>query len=385
VKALTSRQRVAAALERRAPDRVPIDFGGPFTTISAAGPYGYEALCRQLGYEDHPPVVVLQVANVVINVDERLMERFHSDTRWIYPGWYAPERLPDGTMRDIYGILLKPEGVFNMPNDDLTPLHDAQSVAELDAYPYWPDAKDPIVVAGKREEARQLSRETDKCVVASLGMGPGHLYSFLRGFDNWLLDMQLNPEFYSAFTERLTRHIIDYNLAFLGEAGEYIDVVFFADDVGMQTQPLLSLKDYRKFVKPYHAELIKAFRSKAPRAKVVFHSCGSVWDFIPDFLEIGVDVLNPIQTRAWKMDPAQLKKEFGDRLSFHGGLDMQELMPFGTPEQVTRGVKELIETLGPGGGYVFTTAQEITPEVKPENIIAAFDAAWEYGAKPQPR
>ena len=145
----------------------------------------------------------------------------------------------------------------------------------------------------------------------------------------------------------------------------------------------MSHDDYVKFVKPYTAEIIKNIRKHLrPEAKIIIHSCGSVYDAIPDLIEIGVDVLNPVQPLARNMEPWRLKKEFGDKIAFLGGFDIQKLLPQGTIDQIREGAKKLIQEYARGGGFIFATSHNIEPDTPPENIVAAFDAAYEYGQYP---
>lgn len=166
---------------------------------------------------------------------------------------------------------------------------------------------------------------------------------------------------------------------------QILDGVQISDDVGTQAGPFMSHADYVEFYKPYTAEIIRNIRKHLrPEAKIILHSCGSVHYAIPDFIEIGVDILNPVQPLARNMEPWRLKKEFGDRIAFFGGFDIQKLLPLGTVEQIREGTKKLIQEYALGGGFIFAMTHNIEPDSSPENIVAAFDAAYEYGKYPVP-
>jgi uroporphyrinogen decarboxylase len=207
-----------------------------------------------------------------------------------------------------------------------------------------------------------------------------HVYDFLRGFDTRMMDMHLNPRFYHALVERITRITEEYLEEFLTPIGHSIDLICMGEDLGTQRGPFMSVTDYRTFCKPYQKRWIEAAKRCAPEARLVLHSCGAIRDYIPDFIDIGVEVLNPIQPKATGMDPAGIKRDFGRDLSFIGGFDIQDLLPFGTEAQIRDGARRLIEDMADGGGFIFAPAHQILPEVPPRNIIAMYDAALEFAS-----
>lgn len=202
-------------------------------------------------------------------------------------------------------------------------------------------------------------------------------YSQLAGFERWLIDMKINQKFYHALCERLLKIGLDIIDSFIAEIGDYIDVVCTYDDIGGQQGMFLSIEDYRNNVKPYEMEIIKAIK-KHTNAAIYRHSCGSVYDAIPDFIDMGIEILNPIQTRAHNMQPEKLKKEFGSDMVFWGGMDTQETLPNGTIREVKAEVFRLLETLGKNGGYVFSSSTNIEPDTPVENISAMFEAVKEF-------
>ncbi len=382
---MTGRERVLATLNHKEPDRVPIEFGSSqISSLVVGRPYGYAALCELLGVTDYAEPEINYYLNSVKNVDQRLMRRFGADLRWVTAG--APEvvRQPDGTLVDAWGLVLTPTGTFNVVEDANTPLRGASSPADIDAYPLWPDLSDPRITAGKRDEAAAHQRD-GYAVVASLGTGGRlfHNYSWLRGFDNWLIDMYENPRLYHALAERILEVGLGYVRAFLPAVADHADLVYIADDLGTQRSTLMSPEAYRTFCKPYHRRLIAAIKDVAPRAKILMHSCGAISSLIPDLIDVGVDVLNPVQPKAADMEPRSVKRRFGRDLSFLGGLDIQELLPFGSTDEIRAGVRDLLDAYAPGGGYIFAPSHEILPEVRPASIVAMFDAALEFGGYPR--
>ena len=320
----------------------------------------------------------------VLNVDERLRVRFGADLRWIGPGSSAqPEMLDAATVRDEWGLVRHQAGNYWDLLEEEAPLRDATSMRDVYLHPHWPDVRDPLIARGKREEALALKRAGHAVVaVPSWAMQIFCSYAFLRGFSRWLIDMYEEPSLCHALTERLLELDIAYLEAFLPPIADAIDLVVMAEDLGTQDSLFMGPSAYREFCKPYQAAWVAAVRRFAPNARVMMHTCGAVYPLIPDFIEIGVDVLNPVQPLARGMEPRRLKREFGSELSFLGGLDIQALLPFGTPEQVRAGARALIDDLGPGGGFIFAPSHQIQPDVPPENIVAMYDAALAHGQYP---
>jgi len=201
----------------------------------------------------------------------------------------------------------------------------------------------------------------------------------MRGLERWFMDMIENPDFCEALLDRMLAFWLDYYTAFLGEIGDLIDVVMIGDDLAGQTGPLFAPDFYRRVVKPRQKRLVQHIRSLTS-AKIWYHTCGAVASLIPELIDNGIDILNPVQVSAADMDPRRLKAEFGDRLTFWGGaIDTQHVLPIASPEEVRQHVRRNVEAFKPGGGYVFNNVHNIQVGVPPENIVALFDAAYEHG------
>jgi len=401
VKAWGSRERVFTALNHREPDRVPINFGGcAQTTILECAPEapGATNLYRHLGVEPKEPFVLSALANQVYNMDPAIMDRFGSDFRLIMPNsgdtFYAPTNVPVleypvGTGAIVYpngsktllgcscGLHVKKLGLYVDVCE--RPLEHAETIADIENYPYWPTEADIRHMAdGKLEEIRRIKKESGKVVLEDTYKAYPHLmYSLLCGMEKWMIDMKTEDMFFRALSDKLFEvgmMLIEY---WIKPIGKEIDIVSTYDDMGMQNGLLISRDDYREHLKPYEREMILALR-KHTDAKIYRHSCGSVYDVIGDFIDIGVDILNPIQPLAKNMEPWRLKKEFGKDITFFGGIDTQELL-YKDPKTIRAGVKETLEIMGKGGGYIFATSHNVEPDTPPENVVAMFDAALEFG------
>jgi uroporphyrinogen decarboxylase len=380
---LTHRERVNLALNHEQPDRVPIDLGGScVTSISAST---YTTLRQYLGVSQRETRISETVQQIAW-VDEDILEILGVDVIPLWanaPKGYKPVFCyeSDGTVSfiDEFGATLhKPANCCYFEWCQF-PLSEP-SIDSLKAM-LWPDVEDPARYAGLRERAFKLRNQTDYAI---FGMAPcGHdLFNQLlrvRGMVEGLSDLLLNEEFVEAFLSRLTATIIRAQELFLDEVGDLIDVHFAADDLSGQTGPLISPKLYRKLIKPRWAQIIKAIKSKT-KAKISYHSCGAITEFIPDLIDIGIDIINPVQVSAVGMDTADLKRKYGKHLCFWGGgCDTQHILPFETPKNVVAETCRRIKDLAPGGGFVFNPVHNIQHGVPPINIMAMFSAAQQCG------
>ena len=384
---MTPRERVLRAVEGKSVDRTPMDFGGFISgivegsknKIAEGPPYGVRALYEYVGIEDYEEPVVSPILSDVANLDERLLLRLGVDLRHFFTGSHPVEKLPDGNLRDMWGITMQPAGFYCSVPDPLTPLRNATTVKEIEDYPYWPDPKDPVFLAGIDQQIKNIHETTDYAITFFAGYAAliFHTYAWLRGFDMWLTDMRNNQKIYFALAEKITDIAISIMKETLSVVGPYVDIVLYGDDMGMQTQPLMPVEHYRKYVKPWTKRWVTEVKRIAPHVKVQYHCCGSVFDLIPDFIDCGIDIINPIQPLANKMEAWRLKKEFGDRICLHGGIDIQRLVNFGTPEEIKKEVKKTL-AIFEGSRYILAASHNIEPETPPENIVAIFDGAREY-------
>ncbi len=374
---MTSRERVLASLRHQEPDRVPIDLGAGTTGIEVEA---YDGLKALLGLQGQTKTFVRDH----VEVDEPILQRFGIDTRYVRvgaPRGYQMRVEADNSYLDIWGVRWR-KPVSSLYWDMVGHPIAEPTIEALKAY-RWPDPHDPGRTAGIRDRARALREQGAYAVVLDgAGFGAFEQGWALRGFENFYMDMVAEPR----FAEALIQGVADYQIALydhvLAEVGPYVDVVMVAEDLGSQDGPLISPETYRRMVKPAEKRVWQFIKSRTD-AKLFLHSCGSVRQFIPDLIEIGVDILNPVQVAAGGMDPTELKREFGKDLAFWGGgCDTQRVLTFGTPDDVEREVRQRIAALAPGGGFVFNQIHNIQPGVPAENIVRMFEAVAEYGRYP---
>ena len=380
---MNSRERVGTTLNHQQPDRIPFDLGG--TGATGIHKTAYQRLRQHLGL---PPVEVemADIIQQIAAVDEEVAERLGTDCRSLATGT-AP----------TYGLVIRDQGDYTAFTDEWGigwrmpkrggfyydmyhhPLSQAQTVEDLSDYP-WLDPTDPHRYQGLRERARAFHEQGKFVILGGLGAGINDTFAWLRGFKNYYMDFLLNPE----LTDHIVGRLVDLKLAYwervLAEAGDYIDLVWEGDDVAGQDRMLISPHLYRRFLKPGHSRLCTFIKQQAP-VKVMLHTCGAVRPVIGDLIEAGFDALNPVQKSAAGMDLAALKREFGNEVAWWGGgVDTQRVFGTGTPAQVRQDVRESIEALAPGGGFVFATVHNTQANVPPENIMAMWETLQEYGS-----
>jgi uroporphyrinogen decarboxylase len=383
---MTSRERVLAVLNHQVPDRVPIVIGVSNATGIKMTPY--QGLKKILNI-DAPDAYLYDWPELgSAKIDEATLQRLHGDVRGVLDRFPAAvyernrTREPHSPCIDDWGggqIEIEP-GIWY---PGYHPLADATTIAELDNYSGWPDMDDPTRFEHVAQEAQALADANQYAIMAT----PWLMFPFerafaMQGMDKFLMNMAIYPDFAEALLRKnleLCQRLIGN---FLTAIGDNIDMIKIGDDLGTQERLMISPSMYRKLLKPIHAELI-AHIKQFTDAKIFFHTDGDVFDLIEDFIEIGVDVLNPIQTSAGKMANLQaLKERYGKDLVFCGAVDTQDVLPHGTPEEVRQEMKRVIHALGKDGGYMVASVHTIMHEVPPENILAMVDAVEEFGYYP---
>jgi uroporphyrinogen decarboxylase len=407
---MTPRERVLAALNHQQPDKAPIDFGAHRSSGIAA--MAYPKLRKALGLPPRPVRVYDPIQQLAV-LDEDVLQRFQVDAMELGRGFaledkdWADWTLPDGTpcqmpawalperqekqwvLRASSGRILArmPDGAIYfeqcywpyLENDDFDRLMEALGEN------MWCTVQSPPgpLVAGPdgqrkfAEGSRKLREKTDRAIVGLFGGNLLEVGQFLYRNDGFLMLLAGNPKRAHEFLGR----IVEIHLAnlerFLGTVGPYIDVIAFGDDLGMQNGPQISPAMYREFFKPRHAKMWRQAKELAP-VKVMLHCCGGVRPLLTDLIEAGLDAINPVQISCRGMEPAELKRDFGDRLTFWGGgCDTRFVLSKGTPQQVRRHVREQVSIFSPGGGFVFQQVHNVLADVPPENVIAMFDAVNE--------
>jgi uroporphyrinogen decarboxylase len=379
---MNARERVIAALNYEEPDRVPIDLGA--TIVSSIHEQAYVELKKHLGM-DLEELKMLDYVQQLPYLDEALLERFGVDFRLVQlPAATAPNVaiFEEG---DYYAFMDRWGSKLHMPKDgglyfDWVDFPIKEPTMEaLDNYT-WPRPDPPEVNAQLREQAKFLYENTDYALVGSAVIGGGIFEQPARtmGLEDFFIALIKEPKFADRLMGQITDIYIESCNNYLEQVGEYLQVFTYWDDVNGQDGWLVSPDIYREIVKPKQQRLLEAIRSKTD-AKVFYHGCGAVYELIPDLIDLGFDIINPVQVSARGMDTKRLKKEYGQDIVFWGGVDTQHILPFGTPEEVADEVKRRIDDLAPGGGFVFAAVHNIQAFVPPENIVTAFDTALEYG------
>ena len=383
---MTSRERVLATLNFREPDKVPIDMGGVVTTSISS--IGNEKLKAYMGITACNEIVSQPALDVVVPCEE-ILQFFEVDLRAVRMGppsdtgegrksWFVPE---DG--KGVKGDHFYDEfgNRWQLAEFDYSPAGPALLNATIDDLDtcIWPNPNDPGRVAGLRQATAALRASTDYAITADIMCGgPFEQALWTRGYEQFLIDLHWDRR----FADKLLGKITDLDIALwdaqLKAIGDLVDVVCQGEDMGMQHGLYISPDIYRQVIKPHHQRLF-SFIKQNTQAKLFVHSCGSVYAIIPDYIEMGVDALNPVQTGSKDMDLVRLKREFGRDITFWGGaFETQYFLPNATVEEIREHVRRNIEILAPGGGFVFAGTHNITPETAPEKGFAVYSAAKEF-------
>jgi uroporphyrinogen decarboxylase len=392
---MNSRERILAAINHQQPDRVPIDVGG--TRQSGIAATTYHELKQRLGLST--PTRVFDVYQMLAEVERPVMERLGSDVIGLYRPQVAfgirnenwrPWRLFDGTPVEVPGGFQP----VTEPNGDLVILRDDLPIARMpkdgfyfDRLEMYPGAAHvdlgtfrPALLSDDdcehyHHQAEALYQNTDFAIVAPLGPPYELFYGLGTGdFQAWMITLATEPDYVDGLYEILVEAWLQNLQRFVQAVGNRVQVIQICDDFGMQNAPFLSTKMFRARIMPFYQRGLQWIHEHTSM-KVLLHSDGAIYPLIPSILEMGVDILNPIQTSARGMDAVKLKQEFGDRLVFWGGsLDCQQTLPFGAPDEVAREVEEHVRTFAPGGGYVFAPVHNIQAKVPANNVLAMFDA-----------
>jgi uroporphyrinogen decarboxylase len=380
-KTMSSRERVLCTLEHQEPDRVPFNMS---LTVDI-----YHSLRRYLGLPPDDGKASGLWTEVSPEMD--LVEVMCLDfcTVGLYPPSKSSLVGPEPELiYDEWGIgrtrIMREDGSFY--NEMVYhPLANA-TAKDIQDYP-WPDPHDPARVEGLRQKALRIRQDTDKALLGKFANSIWEQSWWLYGMEAWLIDLVIKPEIVCAILDKVTAIAVGRMEVGLAAVGDLVDIVRLSgEDLGTQNAPMISPKLFNALVQPRFARLWDTAKSlsqaKNPAAKLMLHSCGNVRTFIPTWIEMGLDILDPIQPRARGMEPDGLKRDFGGQLTFHGGLDLQHTLPFGSPAEVQAEVKRYIQALGPGGGYIVAPAHNVQSDVPPANLVAARDAVEQFGTYP---
>lgn len=399
---MNSRERILAALNHQETDRIPFDLGS--TQVTGIHVIAYRRLRAALGMAAVEPQLCDSIQQLALP-DDDLIERLGIDVRGLFPlnshNWEPSRRdwqpSTDGALSRTSGSILgtdigdaweyvdewgithkrfKPDGLYySVIHSPLA----GPSITAADVRRYrFPDTGDRVRISGLREQAETYRRQGKAVMLKGVLAGILEMSQRIRGMADFLMDMAADEQLAGALLDKM----LELKLAFwemaLPELAGVVDIVSEADDYGTQESQLISPRMFRRMIKPRLAILFQRIKQLAPNTKLFFHSCGNVRPLLPDFIEVGVDILNPVHIRAAGMEPVALKRDFGKDLVFWGGgVDTQGVLPSGTLQQVKADVWRNIDALAPGGGFVFNTVHNIQADVPPENIIAMWEALRE--------
>jgi uroporphyrinogen decarboxylase len=377
---VTPRQRVIAALSHQEPDRIPLALGG--------GPYGlvddlYLRLIKHLGLGD--PVAPFRTGHNISYMDDRLLGRLGTDTRYCWPGLLPNSPIIPGkeadTFYDSYGQLWKRARPYYYAGEGL--LADANTIDDIERLVRWPDLKDPRWTAGLADRARQLREQTEYFVIMRMvaSHGPFQTACDLRGTVKFLMDMARNPGFAKHLLDKVTSVVEGLLRLALEAGGSSFDMIELpGDDFASNTSTLVSPVMFRAFIRPCIERQVRVIREYDPGMKIMLHSDGAISSLLPDLIALGIDVIHPLQPLP-ATDLEAVKRDFGRRISFLGGIDILQSMT-GTRQDVIEEVKRRIGQLADGGGYILAPSNHLQSDVPAENVVTLFDAARDLGKYP---
>lgn len=372
---MTPRERVKAALNHREPDRVPVDMGS--TTFTGIHWEAYRRLKEYLGIQTLGDEKIIKRSGVVIP-EEEVLEKLCVDTRPVLLG--PTEKniniANEEIFEDEWGVSWRKSKQSQNYSLHKSPFEQEMNLDAIESY-NWPNPDNSVLIRQTLEKARRLHEETDYAVVLHYSADVVLRAQYMRGFEGWFTDLVDEPH----LAKRLLNKTLDYWLQLgnilLPKIAPYVDVVTVVDDIADNKGLLISPSLYEEFVGDYYQKIISLIKDTTD-AKVLFHCCGAVFALIENFIAMGIDALNPIQVSAEGMDTRELKKTFGNRISFWGAISAH-ILAFGNPRDVKKEVRKRLEDLAEGGGYVLSAVHNIQPVVPPQNICAMFEAALEYG------
>jgi len=378
---LSPRERVRTALNHKEPDRVPVALGGSANHLTEQR---FELLEEHFGTERIPRRTL--VGFYTTPDYNPILDCLGTDFRYIHirpPANYISNSLTGEfeQFTDEWGLTHRIMGGYY----DLhgAPLGEDLTREKIDNFP-WPDPTDPVRMEGVQEEVEDLYHNTDYSIVAHRPVY-GNLWEFARlmvGMENALMMTVLDQDLFDYLIGKLAEVLDGFYEVFLKVVGPYVDVIEMAEDLGTNAGPMFNPEVYTKVIKPRHKRSIEMYKKLAPQAKVMLHCDGAIRDFMPDLIEAGFEILNPIEGHLPGMDPVGLKKDFGKDIVFQGGVDVKNVLNHGTTEDVRREVRLRIEQMGVGGGYILAPAHNFSNDIPLENMLAFFEAGQELGIYP---
>lgn len=374
---MNGRERVLAALNHRVPDRVPVDFGS-FPGATSMNVHAYRKLLEYFGIKRD--VRIAAPIMFTAEIDDDILNRFRVDTKAVTASRPVSDfGIPEEFVDRPWGVRWRRSTDFTYAPVDGPFQRIAQPTPEDVKRYTWPKASEIADFTEWREIGKRLRQESDRALVARVVPGVITLAQYMRGFEGWMTDLIVNRAFSDAFHARLCDIWIESVGIIIEALGNNVDVIMFGEDLGLQNQPIMSPVMFRERVKPLMRKMVGAIKPHTD-ARIALHTCGSIFAYIEDFKDIGIDVLNPMQSNARDMDPVRIKEKTAGSIALWGGIDTHEVLPRGNPREVREEVKSKIAVYGKGGGYVLSADHNILVDVPPGNLIAMFEAALEYGS-----
>lgn len=381
---MNSRERLLTTLNHHEPDRIPFDLGS--TQVTGIHVVAYRELRAFLGLPPIEPRICDSIQQLALP-DDDIIEQLRVDIRGLFPlnshNWKIVNVQMGETWdyTDEWGIThrrLIPDGLYYsavrhpLDRPDL-------SLDEIWAYP-WPNTADPQRIAGLRDQALAYREKGKAVMIKGVLAGIFEMSQRIRGMERLLMDMAADEVLACAIFDKMLELTLAFWEMALPQLADVLDVISIGDDYGTQISQIVSPRMFRNLIKPRQKVLFQRIKQLAPHTNLFLHSCGNVRPLLPDFIELGVDILNPVQVRATGMDPVGLKRDFGKDIVFWGGgVDTQDVLPHGTPKEVKEDVRRNIEVLASGGGFVFNTVHNIQADVPPGNVMAMWEALQQYG------
>ena len=383
---MNSRERILRTLNFKEPDHVPYDLAA--TTWSGITNTAYQSFLKHTGKKPEDPRWADIIQQIVVPSEE-VLEELNVDIRGVFPltshNWDVYSKLKD--CGEYFEYFDEWGFTHHFPKNGYWfslvkgPMEEVDFTEEGIVENYsWPEASNKERFKGLREQALQFRKQGKAVFTKGFCAGLFEMHQRVRGMQNAMMDSFLFEQNSDKLIGKLADLKIEFWDALLDEVGDVVDIVGEGDDYGTQQSQLIAPDHFRQYYKPHFVRVLDFIKKKTPNVKIMFHSCGNVRPVIPDFIEMGIDILNPVHVNAEGMEPFQLKKDFGKDIVFWGGgVDTQHVLPNGKPLQVADHVKRNIEALAPGGGFVFTTVHNIQAEVPPENIEIMLDTLQKFG------
>lgn len=379
---MTRREIFEATMAHKEVGYVLVDQG---KQVSAIHKFAYNPIREAMGLKPVDPskMKILDRMSQCVWSDEDLLEACHIDFRWVVPPWMQVKQVDADNYYNMFGTLFTKDEKGSYFAINKSPLRELE-VEQVYEYQGFPDTTDISFMEGVEECAKNLYENTDY-IVGLDGIKGGLLQTALemRGYDQFFVDLALDPEMAHWLLDKLTDAYIEMYTPYLTKVGKYGQILYLTDDFGAQSSMLISREMWLEFIKPREERLIKHIKKLAPHIKVSFHTDGSVLPLIEDMIDMGVDILNPVQTSVEELkDTKKLNEIYGDRICFHGAMDVQNVLINSTEEEVRNEVKKRISDLGKGGGFIISTCHNVNTDIPPKNLKIMYDTIHEVGKYP---